>query len=143
MIPDFNDEGHLPPGEYEANIEEVKDRFGGSKSLKRSRLTVSLWEFIKFIQYHAIRIYIDGSYTTNKLAPNDVDLLVILKPNFYSNLAAADRLLKFVVNNKNKLHIFAYTQGHESVKAYLEWFKNDRNLRPKGIVFIEGKDDKK
>lgn len=72
MIPDFNDSGYLPAGIYEASFEEVKVRFGLSK--KRQRLLMLMQELI-----HQCRmlncdiIYLDGSFISNKVSPNDYD----------------------------------------------------------------------
>ena len=37
MIPDFNDDGYLPPGIYRATLEEIAARFGQESELARRK----------------------------------------------------------------------------------------------------------
>src|ERR1043165_7078866 len=73
MIPAFVSEGFLPPGIHSADINEFKTRFG--YSIWRDQLFNSLVKLIndlKIIDCKAL--YVDGSYTTNKRLPGDIDV---------------------------------------------------------------------
>jgi hypothetical protein len=141
-IPNFDKFGILPPGKYSVSLEMVTRRFGGSKSLRRSQLTKNFREFFNFIKYYALEIYIDGSYTTNKLAPRDIDLIVILPPEFKTNTDAYQKLLVFGASHDViNLHIFQFIRGEEdsAFQDRLNWFTHTRppNVREKGIIFLE------
>lgn len=145
QIPDFDEHGHLPPGIYTVDIDAVVKRFGGSKSLKRSQLTKNLKQFYNFVKYHATEVYIDGSYTTQKLAPSDIDMIVILLPEFLGNTAAHFRFSDFSNGYaKYKLHIYSFVDGvHNAERAYyFNLFTHSRledNGYEKGIVRLECK----
>jgi hypothetical protein len=140
MLPEFDENGNLPPGIHHASFKEVVERFG-KKSLKRQTLTKNLDTFYDFIKDFATEIYIDGSFTTNKLAPDDVDLLVILTPDFLSQSSVIrDKLRRFVTFKKvYQLHIFAFIPGRhdQDIQKMISWFTEDRSLNSKGIVYVE------
>ncbi|MGA2505511.1 MAG: hypothetical protein ABSG01_15625 [Anaerolineales bacterium] len=141
-LPDFDEFGTLPPGIYAVNLDVIIRRFGGSKSLKRSQLTKYFREFYNFIKYYSIGIYIDGSYTTTKMAPSDIDLIVLLPLEFKKNVLASERLRGFAWGYKtNHLHIFRFFQGEEEAmfQYRLNWFSHTRppKQREKGIVYLE------
>jgi hypothetical protein len=140
-LPDFNEFGTLPPGIYAINLDMMLKRFGGSKSLKRSQLTRNFREFYNFIKYYSIGIYVDGSYTTSRMSPSDIDLIVLLPSEFKQNVPAHERYLGFMWNHKiNHLHIIGHFQGEEEAlfQSKLDWFTHTRPPeREKGIVYLE------
>ena len=130
MIPDFIEGGILPPGIHEANIDEITQRYGGVnslKSLRRLKLIKSLKEFLQFIKSYAIEIYIDGSFITSKLSPNDVDVFVVLSASFYQNGQAMLRLADFLsLSKSNHLHIQHFSKGHKDIHGMMNWFTHTR-----------------
>lgn len=81
-IPDFNNNGLLPVGIFECTMKELQIRFGRFQS---SDLRVKLFELLenyvnelKFANNGKFLI-IDGSFTTNKENPSDIDLLLVFK----------------------------------------------------------------
>lgn len=80
-IPDLNDNGHLPKGIYECSIEELENRFGKFQSSdKRIKLFNSLKSYIEELKStdSAKFLLIDGSFTTSKDSPSDIDLILVL-----------------------------------------------------------------
>ncbi|MEG3973888.1 hypothetical protein QT970_04595 [Microcoleus sp. herbarium8] len=72
MIPEFDEHGNLPPGVHWAEWEELKDRFGTTP--RRSRMTDGLQMAMEQLKAAGCRtIYINGSFVTSKLAPQDFD----------------------------------------------------------------------
>jgi len=144
MIPEFDENGNLLPGNDDATFREVIERFGTPRSLKRQLLSASLEGLFDFVKDHAVRVYIDGSYVTAKLAPNDVDLIVVLPEDFPRDPQVGRRLVR-IVNNKqaNYLHIFAFYLGRqdERLEEMLAWFTRDRDGNRKGIVCVEVEND--
>ncbi len=81
-IPDLSADGVLPDGLHDCTIEEVLERFGCFQgSDRRPSLGRELQEYIGELQSAAIGKYlvVDGSFVTNKPAPSDIDLLLVLR----------------------------------------------------------------
>ncbi len=73
MIPESDKNGNLPPGIFEATIEEVEERF--SINFQRKKLFGLLLEVLAiFRNCGCPEVYLDGSYITNKDEPEDYDL---------------------------------------------------------------------
>src|SRR5438552_14158847 len=83
LIPNLNAEGFLPAGVFDCAMPELKARFGIFQgSDQRSRLFARL-EALMFAM-RASRLFemllVDGSFVTAKPAPNDIDLIAVLRP---------------------------------------------------------------
>ena len=76
-LPEFNNNGDLPSGVYHASWIEILQRFGGAfgqRDVCTRRLT-HVYELAKRTGF-AKRFVIFGSYVTDKMEPNDVDLII-------------------------------------------------------------------
>jgi hypothetical protein len=72
MIPRFTNEGLLPPGVHETDLEEVKEKMGWSR--KRQGLLEALGEALELMaSCGVVRVYLDGSFVTDKDRPNDCE----------------------------------------------------------------------
>jgi hypothetical protein len=72
MIPDFDSEGNLPPGVYLASWAEFALRYGNSTH--RRRLLQGLEVALDILKNAGCqRVYVDGSFVTDKLVPDDYD----------------------------------------------------------------------
>lgn len=147
-IPPFDERGNLPSGIHKATIDDVVERFGIPKSLKRSMLAKNLRIFYGFAKKYATAIYIDGSFITSKLSPNDIDILVIFSNKFRTNRDLFIHLYELRKSHKrNKLHVFPYFETDLEMEAkWLEWFTTTRrddhnNQFPKGIICLEINND--
>lgn len=72
MIPVFDDDGYLPPGEHPADWASIVQRFGGNP--RRNWLLGGLrraLEALKFAGCHTA--YVDGSFVSAKSEPDDYD----------------------------------------------------------------------
>ena len=139
-LPEFDENGNLPPRIYTPSLDDIVERFRGEHSLVRADRTQSLVEFIEFLRPFAIAIYIDGSYITEKLEPGDVDLAVILPPTFNYNSAEGEKLLKYAGSKDySHLEIRRYVQGKESHKLInrVDDWMTDRDNHSKGILYLE------
>ena len=66
MIPRFTDEGLLPPGVYETDLEEFKEKMGWSR--KRQGLLEGLGEVLELMApCGVVRVYLNGSFVTDKV----------------------------------------------------------------------------
>jgi hypothetical protein len=144
MIPDFDNHGNLPPGIYKASIDEIIARFSPGIMARRLN-TDSLLKLYNLVKDFAHGIYIDGSYVTSKLAPNDVDVIVVLPKEFDFN---SDNGIRFgtLIFNEPRLHVFYYRKGLEEnkISKLLIDFQTVAYSNPpiqKGIIYLECKND--
>ena len=82
-LPRFNPDGDLPAGVYLASLKEIIDRFGRGtqqREIVTTRLT-RIYELARSTG-RLERFIIFGSYVTAKPKPNDVDVLLVMSPQF-------------------------------------------------------------
>ena len=82
-IPPLNADGLLPFGIHDATQDEIRECFGVfQQSDRRPRLFAKLAELIDAMRAGELfeSLLIDGSFVTAKFAPNDIDLIGVLKP---------------------------------------------------------------
>ncbi len=97
-IPELNDFGLLPVGEYVCTTEEIRFAFGDIFDKEhRQRFCDELEDLISEILplNIAIELIINGSFTTSKERPEDIDVFLVIKDDV-STLEAA-RLLAGVL----------------------------------------------
>lgn len=141
MIPVFDNDGYLPPGEHVAGWADIEQRFGGNP--RRDWLLGGLrraLEALKRAGCHSA--YIDGSFVTDKVEPKDYDGAwdiqdvkgALLDPVFL--IFDHDRLLQ-----KTKYHgEFFPAQWPEAASGtvFLEFFQTRTdNGAEKGIIRID------
>ncbi len=72
MIPQFTEDGLLPPGVHETDLEELREKMGWSR--KRQGLLEGLEEALELMASCGVaRVYLDGSFATDKDRPNDFE----------------------------------------------------------------------
>jgi len=143
MLPDFREDGTLPPGVHWAEWTEFSTRFGTNPY--RRQLLAGLKEGIQMLAAVGCTVvYVDGSFITAKDFPADFDACWGLKgvnatalhPIFldFDNGRAAQK--------KRFMGEFFPAQIPEGVsgKTFLDFFQTDKNSGvPKGIVAIDPK----
>jgi uncharacterized protein DUF6932 len=82
-LPDFNEQGELPLAIHRASLTEICARFGG-ETPERQRATNNLRQIhqVATVTGKLQRFIIFGSYVTAKLAPNDVDVILVMCDDF-------------------------------------------------------------
>ena len=80
-IPRLSSAGLLPPGEHHATIDEIVGAFPPISAERQAlndalRGTLIAFQALKDAEPSSV-IYIDGSYTTSKRDPVDIDVLVL------------------------------------------------------------------
>jgi hypothetical protein len=105
MIPDFDADGLLPPGDYEVSFEELRQSplvTGGAKRLEnwdtvwRAQLVRNLEILTEQLWLVGIRdVFADGSFVEDKSHPNDIDGYFVcdLQPLISGELARQLNLL--------------------------------------------------
>jgi hypothetical protein len=82
-IPDFEESGDLPIGVHQATIEEVAVRFGAG-SVQRGSVTKRLLNVYRLAEATGMvgRFVVFGSYVSDAVEPNDVDIFLVMAENF-------------------------------------------------------------
>ncbi|EGQ4428973.1 hypothetical protein EGV58_10190, partial [Staphylococcus pseudintermedius] len=83
----FDSHGNLVGGIIQSNINVLKDELVDTfdTSNTRERNFKSLLELIELLKVNNLSngiasLWIDGSFCTKKINPNDIDLVILLKP---------------------------------------------------------------
>lgn len=141
MIPSFDKRGNLPPGIHSATWDEIVHRYATTEL--REQLLSGLCAAIESL--HAAgcaRVYLDGSFVTNKEAPGDFDAcwevsgvdagLLDLELLDFSDRRAAQKA-------RYGGELFpAEAAAEPAGTVFLDYFQRDRTTgEPKGIVAID------
>jgi hypothetical protein len=133
MLPPFDDHGNLPPGIHRCTAAELIDRFG-SGSEEREAETSELLALIEAARAAGVRrLLVNGSFTTGKLAPNDVDVVLLPGPDYprgSNRLDDEDMIWPF-------LQIIVAADDADFEAWGIFQFGTDRRKRAKGVVEIE------
>lgn len=141
MIPDFRDDGYLPEGLYVATEAEVTFRFG-TATPRRRRLALRVRRWIQLSRAVAAkRLFLDGSFVTAKLDPNDVDAVVWLGSDFVRRVSRGDTEaleLEMMLVTRQPEEIFA-AEDRRDWDDWVEFFSRTREAdgRRKGVVEVE------
>jgi len=131
MIPEFDDEGYLPAGIHPATMEEIGQRFGQDSEMRRVQMESLIWMVQLARSAGVERIVVNGSFTTDKLEPNDVDCVLLIGIGFPHDAAAEAELLSglpFI--NMELVDQTAFTQFTQHT------FATDRDSVPKGLIEV-------
>ena len=131
MLPDFDQEGNLPPGVHPATLPEIAERFGWQSELRRAQIESLQWLVGLAERAGAKRLIVNGSFVTQKLEPNDVDCLILIGEDFPQDAFAEAELLAGL----------PFLEIHFVQEETLDFFVNrvfstDRRNIPKGVVEV-------
>ncbi len=142
MLPDFTEDGLLPPGIYRITWEEFEKRFVYfAHSDRRFRLFDKLRQLYQQAKQSSIvkRLLIGGSYITTKPEPNDFDCILVLDPQVGNrelspieyNLLWRSRARRIFGGD-----IISVAEGSANYDDYMKLFQTTRDKMPVGIVEI-------
>lgn len=131
MIPPLED-GVLPEGVHDCTFEEIDRTFGRvQRTDRRVTLTAKLKAYLDEARRSGlvIAVIVDGSYTTARDEPDDIDLLVVLRPD-----VAWESLRPFEYNAVSKRMIrqlfrfdaAAYPEGTLEYEKFLDLYQDVR-----------------
>jgi hypothetical protein len=83
MLPEFKPDGNLPEGIHPATADEVFERLA-TPSARRQWLGVRLGSLLALAKSTGqfARVFLWGSFVTNKEVPNDLDVLLVMTVEF-------------------------------------------------------------
>ena len=143
MIPAFTEQGFLPPGIYQATLDEFKERFVVfQRSDRRFRIFAQLEKLLDQAARAGIvkRILIAGSFVSAKPEPNDFDCIVVLDPSivgkplrpFEYNLVSRQMAQRMFGGD-----IMPALDNSTALQQYLEFFQTTRDGKRIGIVELQ------
>lgn len=132
MLPPFDDVGNLPPGIHSCSVAELVERFGNGSEEREAEIS-ELVEFIEAANASGVRrLLVNGSFVTGKLAPNDVDVVILPGPDYPRQGRALDSdelVWPF-------LQIIVAADDADFEAWATRQFATDRKNRPKGVVEV-------
>lgn len=157
MIPDFDEiTGYLPPGCYKPTIKEFEECFIDNfpDSTKRLEIFKGYIEFSIILcdeMTSAQKQLINGSFTTNKIDPGDMDLVIIFDSDL---LTSKEKDKCFILMNNETIkegygcHSYPlvrypkskpelYAKYLEKKAYWLDCWGSDKEDIPKGIIDID------
>ncbi len=137
----------LKPGLHDIEAHELGNHFASDFPMSKTRplLIDGLEQFIEKLKSLEIPIelWIDGSFTTNKLDPNDVDLVIFASETDVNTLDADKitllRGLLDRLSSKSKFGcdaLFSVKEDDNGRSYWRGWYGFDRDENPKGIARI-------
>ena len=140
-LPPFNAQGDLPSGVHRATLAEILECFGHGAP-QRMIVTERLQRVIALAQGTGKleRVFLWGSYVTDKPEPGDIDLLLVMAPDFLSNdYTGATRSVFDSATAERTLGatVFWMSSGagtELTVAGFLEQFQIRRDGGRRGIV---------
>ena len=140
MIPEFNFDGNLPCGIHAATESGFFDRFAAS-SARRKWLGERFRELLELAKATGKldRVFVWGSFVTAKESPNDVDLLLLMRPDF--EVEESPRQSRRIFEHASARVTFQAdvfwsrsSIGEETLQIWLETYQHTRDFKRRGII---------
>lgn len=149
---ELNEKGYLDAGLHMSSMQELKEVFVKQFTTSQTREEIYNnfleWKTELEKKYRIYEIWVDGSFATNKINPNDIDIVVFAylennqelfhQWNSIRNKDKIDAYLTIAVCEENK-KILTPKLFYEMVNQRNYWrgqFGFDRNDLPKGIIVL-------
>lgn len=132
-IPDLNADGLLPQGVFDCDLPEVRARFGAFQgSDQRSKLFTRLTDLASAMRQSGMfeALLLDGSFVTAKPAPNDIDLVAVLRPghDFERDLPMSEYALvsRALLRRRTGFDVIIAERDSQLYRTYVEFFSRVR-----------------
>lgn len=132
-IPNLNSDGLLPAGIFDCGLAEIKSRFGAFQvSDQRPRLFTRLHELVIAMKASELfsALIIDGGFVTGKPAPNDIDVIAVLRPdqNLERDLPMSEYALlsRTLLRRRFGFDVIVAEQDSSLYRAYIDFFSRVR-----------------
>jgi len=144
-IPVLTADGLLPEGVHDCTLDELRERFGQfQRTDSRPRLFERLQAFVQEAERtgFVVAIIVDGSFVTVADAPNDVDIILVLRADhdFDADLRpfAYNVVSKRQVRWMHGIDMLVGREGHQELDKHVLLFSSlkDVEARRKGMLRI-------
>ena len=153
---EFNQEGLLIAGLHECNLEILKDNFVNKFETSQTRRKIfeqfESWIHMLLQDYQVYEVWADGSFVTNKINPNDIDVVLFVHAvdyiRIYKNwdklrdVELVDAYISLAVCEESKKY-FSEQEYCTFVNNRNYWrgqFGFDRSDNPKGFLVLKNND---
>lgn len=137
----------LEAGLHDFKISEIGNHFlkAFPSSITRKPLIDGLSKYIGALTSLGIpvEIWIDGSFTTSKINPNDIDLVIFASATLVNSLPEdKQQLLSALIDRSSIKHnfgcdvLFSPSEDNNMRSYWRGWYGFDRNEKPKGIARV-------
>jgi predicted nucleotidyltransferase len=147
--PEFDHNGDLPVGIYEATLDEVLQHFG-TETVQRRLIGQRLERIYRLVSNtgQVARFVVFGSFVTAKPDPGDVDIFMLMEDSFDSNQVGGEAAIIFdhlAVQNLEGASVFwirrlAAIDGDQEA---LEHWQIKRDKTRRGIVEVISDDSER
>jgi hypothetical protein len=143
MLPDFTEDGLLPPGIHRTTLAEFERRFVYfAVSDRRFRLFDKLRVLHEEARRSGIvcRFLVAGSFVSSKPEPNDFDCILLLNPSLKVRALGAQEYNLVIPARARRIFggdVFPVREGTPKAEELLEFFQFSRQGERIGIVEIE------
>lgn len=142
MLPPFNERGDLPPGIHQAPWPEIALRFG--EGIVRQRLLRTLRHLyaLAIRTGHLERFLVFGSFVTDKDAPGDLDVVLVMAETFRLEKAPREARVLFShadADTRFGASVFWVRQGilpGAEMHGFLNFWQTRRDGAKRGIVEV-------
>ena len=142
-LPDFNATGDLPLGVHRVQLDEALQHFGANDDQRGicTRRLSYIYELARQTGYLQ-RFILFGSYVTAKLAPNDVDVILVMDDAFRLEECPLESRGLFdhaIAQARYGASIFWVRPGlliEESIEEFIAYWQIKRDGTRRGIVEI-------
>jgi hypothetical protein len=143
MIPGFNKDGNLPEGVHSGGEEEFLDRFTTNSS-RRKWLGQRLQEIFVLARLtgRLKRLFVWGSFVSNKESPNDIDMLLLMAEDFHLENASEECQVLFdYTMARVRFHADIFWSkpsiGEDTLSLWLDTYQTGKDFKRRGIVEVK------
>ena len=156
---ELNNNGVLEPGLHKITFGEFYETFVEKfpSSQRRKEIFDSLFELVKSLttEYEIYEVWVDGSFVTEKINPNDIDIIIFLEVSSFLKIGSKWSDIRSIGKNNNIDAYCGVAVNEESKKLIspedLQAIINNRNYwrgqfgfdradNPKGIIVISAEE---
>jgi len=144
-IPAFDDDGLLPAGIYDCTLADIGERFG---RFQRTEQRARLFKHLETLFHDLMAtdffeaVIVDGSFVTGIDAPNDIDLILVLRANH--DFTVSTRPFEYNVLSRSQVRRrFGFDavlarEGTEDLDDYIAFFSQVRGhpAAEKGLLRV-------
>lgn len=141
-LPQLNEHRHLPPGIHDASLDDLTDRFG--QSSRRLELLENLRRYLAELRQWPLAqaVLVDGSFVTDIVEPNDIDLVLVLRDDY--DLTQSVSPFEYNLRSRRRvqrtfgLDLFVVRPNSVDYDRFVDFFSQVRNHpgQIKGIVRV-------
>lgn len=137
----------LEPGFHDFELSDIGNHFlhDFPQSVTRRPLIEGLKAFVSHLTEIGapIELWIDGSFTTQKDNPNDIDLVIFSPASILNELSVEKQQLFQALIDRPTIRenfgcdvLFSPSEDQDGRSYWRGWYGYDRNERPKGIARV-------